>query len=108
MQVWVQKWEESERGWGTRPDGYTIHQEREHIASFLKEMRDRERAKNPSGGVPDEYSRPAGKPYLAEVTDPEVLGRLAFCKYGVWGVGDDPPPVTPGADRTGWVTTKNA
>lgn len=24
-QVIVQKWEESERGWGTRPDGYSIH-----------------------------------------------------------------------------------
>lgn len=67
--VTVQKWEESERGWGTRPDGYSIHKSRADLSKFLAEERDAERKRNPSGKVPDEYSRTCGTPYDAEVDD---------------------------------------
>jgi len=62
ISVFCQDWEESERGWGTRPDGHTLHltkeAHREHVKNFydnqhkifldhgLKE-----------GDTPDEYTR---------------------------------------------------
>jgi hypothetical protein len=33
--VVIQNWEESERGWGVRPDGYTIHPNRAHRDAFV-------------------------------------------------------------------------
>lgn len=68
--VVVQKWEESERGWGTRPDGYSLHPDmaalKRYIAMYWKKMPD---------GVPDEYSRPYGDPYEADV-DWDAKGQL--------------------------------
>lgn len=60
--VIVQKWEESERGWGTRPDGYSIHPTEEARERFIKAYWDRQPKE-----TPDEYSRPHGTPYTAEV-----------------------------------------
>ena len=62
MKVVVQKWEESERGWGTRPDGYSIHPSEEARERYVKAYW----AKMPDE-VQDEYSRPKGTPYTAEV-----------------------------------------
>jgi hypothetical protein len=109
MKVWVQKWEETETGWGCRPDGYTLHTNRADIDLYLKVIRDAEaelgyNRSNP----PPEYSRPSGEPYQTEITDKRLLGKLAVSKHGCAGPqkssGDYPAPVTPGADRTGWVT----
>ncbi len=47
-------WEESERGWGSRPDGTSIHVSEEECTKYVKEYWDRQ----PKGEVPDEYSRP--------------------------------------------------
>ena len=47
-------WEESERGWGTRPDGASIHVSEEECAKYVKAYWERQ----PKGEVPDEYSRP--------------------------------------------------
>lgn len=62
MKVVVQKWEETERGWGSRPDGYSIHPSEEarvrYVTAYWKNMPD---------DVPDEYSRPRGTPYEAEI-----------------------------------------
>jgi hypothetical protein len=62
--VIVQKWEESERGWGIRPDGYSIHKDREalhrYVLNYWNGMPDR---------APDTYSRPSGTPFEAEVDD---------------------------------------
>jgi hypothetical protein len=59
-----QKWVESERGWGTRPDGYSLHVTDEDRRSFVKEY-----WKEMPDVVPDEYSRPDGTPYLIEVNE---------------------------------------
>lgn len=64
MQVIVQKWEESERGWGTRPDGYSIHPDKAALDRYVKAYWDRM-----PNETPDEYSRPHGTPYSAEVSD---------------------------------------
>jgi len=70
MQVVVQKWEESERGWGVRPDGYSIHPDKaardRYIDAYWEDMPD---------SVPDEYSRPCGSPYLSTVEKVNFEGK---------------------------------
>lgn len=109
MKVWIQKWEESERDWGTRPDGFTVHARREDIAAFVKVLREREQKGHSAGWVPDEYSRPCGAPYVADIQDPEFLKRLTAVPHGLWGQGREPPSaIVPGADQTGWVSVPDA
>ena len=60
--VYVQEWEESERGWGQRPDGYSIHQYEADIAKYVKEYWD-----NMPDETPDEYSRPDGAPFTGYI-----------------------------------------
>ena len=106
--VWIQKWEESERGWGQRPDGYTLHLEFEDINLFVQEMRDNEaKAGYGPGNAPDEYSRPCGRPYQTKVTEDKILKRLAASEHGVWGPNNNyPKPVSKGANQTGWCSMK--
>ena len=70
--LWVQRWEESEHGWGTRPDGCWIYPTKESAISdtikLEKSMRKAEAIGKPAGYVPDEYSRPLGEPELMEVS----------------------------------------
>jgi hypothetical protein len=89
IKVIVQKWEESERGWGTRPDGYSIHRTEEerqkYVDAYWKEMPDR---------APAEYSRPCGTPYEAEIEEAELDGgRIRFY------IGDYPGD----GGKDGWV-----
>jgi len=69
--IWVQYWEESERGWGTRPDGCWLYateaSAKSHTQLQLSKMR-AEEAKIYGRAVPDEYSRPVGQPQFKEVT----------------------------------------
>ena len=46
-------WEESEQGWGVRPDGYSLHRNSEDAKAFVNEYWDRM-----PNNVPEEYSRP--------------------------------------------------
>lgn len=62
--VVVQKWEESELGWGTRPDGFSLHLTDADRKSFIKAYWD-----SMPNAVPDEYSRPDGDPYEIQVDD---------------------------------------
>ncbi len=90
--VVVQKWEESERGWGTRPDGYSLHLTEEDRIAFIKEY---------WAGMPDEtqdeYSRPDGAPYTATV-DAETFNKVKASKNGLGFNGS--PPGSGGTD--GW------
>lgn len=90
--VVVQKWEESERGWGTRPDGFSLHLTDADRQSFIKEYWDR----MPDEAL-DEYSRPDGKPYKAEV-DAETFTKVKTSKNGIRDSGR--PPGSGGTD--GW------
>lgn len=95
--VVVQKWEERERGWGSRPDGYSVHLTDDDrcrfIAAYWARMPDK---------TPDEYSRPLGTPYEAEVVlSPEDEVRLA-ASGGVREFTDNYPG-SGGVD--GWVKT---
>lgn len=78
MNVIVQRWEESERGWGVRPDGYSIHPTEEARVLFCKAYWD-----TMPSEVPEEYSRESGAPYLASV-DVDFEGKLGI-RY--WGHG---------------------
>lgn len=92
--VIVQKWEESERSWGTRPDGFTMHLTKEHRDSFVQKHWDRMPDK-----VPDEYSRPAGEPYEAYV-DNATYEAVKASGDGMWGDGNN----YPGSGGTdGWI-----
>ena len=85
--VWMQEWEESERGWGTRPDGFTVHHKEEDIDLFLKAMRDQEAEMYGNDYVPNEYSRPYGQPFEVKVptklAPPEKsVGKWLGLNYG--------------------------
>lgn len=70
--VYCQIWEESERGWGTRPDGYSLHLTLADAEQFRKEYLDHQHEYFESigeKGVPDEYTRPYGEPYRVKVSD---------------------------------------
>jgi len=72
--VVVQKWEESERGWGTRPDGYTLHLNMKDRDRYIKEFN----AKLPDE-PPECYSRPCGKPYIWDAP-PDTVQKLLEAK----------------------------
>lgn len=59
-----QKWEESEEGWGTRPDGFSLHVSVEGLAKYIAAYWD-----GMPGEVPEEYSRPSGEAYPVGVAN---------------------------------------
>ena len=87
--LWVQQWEETERGWGTRPDGYTLHANKEDVQLYLQEMRARECEGKAANYVPDEYSRPIGAPYEASFDDADLVARVRASRCGIWGGGPE-------------------
>ncbi len=68
--VWCQQWEESESGWGIRPDGYSLHLHLQHaleyVVNFMEEQEEYFISKGITG-VPNEYSRKAGHPYAVSI-----------------------------------------
>jgi len=82
--VVVQLWEESERGWGTRPDGYSLHLTEEARKSYIEDYW----ASMPDE-VPDEYSRPCGSPYVASVNEKTFI-KVKASKNGI-GLSRNPP-----------------
>lgn len=64
--VVCQKWEESERGWGTRPDGFSLHVSREAMEKFIRDIY---APRKGAVAIPDEYDRPDGTPYEVGVSD---------------------------------------
>jgi hypothetical protein len=64
----VQRWVESERGWGTRPDGYSAHLSMHDCRRFVEDYW----RGQPDGPVPDSYERPDGTPFLCDVPEDVV------------------------------------
>jgi len=95
--VFCQQWEESERGWGVRPDGYSLHltlaDAQEHRIQFLEHQKEWF-TNNGVDGVPDEYTRPCGDPYRVKVTE-ELYLKLEKDKN--MRFNDNAYP-----DRAGW------
>jgi hypothetical protein len=90
MNFVVQAWEESERGWGVRPDGLSIHLDRNHLDEFIIKYN----ASLPNDHVPDEYSRPSGRPVDVTITSDEILEYLKKRKLhevgSIWLLQGDP------------------
>lgn len=70
-------WTEFERGWGQRPDGYSLHPTKEAWDAFYKTYR----AKMPAS-APDEYSAP-DDPVAVEIDDmlAEKLAQEGSLRY---------------------------
>lgn len=98
-------WEESERGWGTRPDGCSLHLTKEDFKIFEREYWD---------GMPDvvpyEYSRPAGRPVKVYV-DKTLYGMIKESDNGIrlgsYLEGDvvKNKQLVYGSERSGWVSS---
>lgn len=72
-----QDWLESERGWGVRPDGYSLHRTKTDLEAFVRDYWSRM-----PDEVPDEYSRPCGDPYLVDV-DESTYTQVLGSKHGI-------------------------
>lgn len=86
----VQKWLESERGWGVRPDGYSLHLTDRNLQDFIAEYW----ARMPNE-APEEYSRPDGAPYTWEAGK-KVYEEVKASKNGIRDYGE--PPGSGGVD----------
>jgi hypothetical protein len=62
--VYLQYWEESERGWGVRPDGCSLHMNNDNRDSYIKSIYE-----SRDDNVPDEYDRFVGNPIEVSVSD---------------------------------------
>ena len=76
-QVVMLEWEESERGWGARPDGYSLHLNIDDCNMYIEKYWDSMPDK-----APDEYSRPAGEPCNVNVSN-ETYKKLQESKIGL-------------------------
>jgi hypothetical protein len=76
--LWCINWTESERGYGQRPDGHTLHLTKDDAEQFIAEYWD----KQPKGYAPDCYSFPE-TPKFVEATSQQVkhVKRKGF----IWG-----------------------
>ena len=61
--VVCQDWTESERGWGTRSDGCSLHKTLADRGAFIKDYWN-----SMPDEIPDEYSYPEGSPYTLSVS----------------------------------------
>ncbi len=84
-----QVWEESESGWGTRPDGYSLHLTDDDRKAFIKEYWD-----GMPKMVPDEYSRPVsmGSHPYACFADKKTFKEVQKSKNGVRYYSNNLPP----------------
>lgn len=85
FRVVIQKWEESEAGWGTRPDGISIHTTMEECKKFRTQFWENEKKRNPSGVTPNEYSREDGEPFEVIIVSDEI--KVALEDMNLFGVG---------------------
>jgi len=74
----METWTESEAGFGTRPDGVSLHLNKEDYQSFTKDFWDN----NGGGPTPSEYSREDGKTQVINVTD-DVYKEIEETKNGL-------------------------
>lgn len=79
--VFAQLWLESERGWGQRPDGTTLHLSVEDAKTYIDNYN---KTHNTAATAPDEYTRATGEPFTVQV-DKKVYAELEKSKnYGIW------------------------
>lgn len=80
-----QDWIEYERGWGTRPDGCSLHKSEADHKAFCEAYW----ARMPKGEAPEEYSSEHGKPYLV-IVDTILCGKVMHgVGNGLWVTSGD-------------------
>lgn len=94
-EVICQKWEESERDWGRRPDGFSLHISFEALQRYIKDYWD-----GMPDTAPDEYSCPDGHAYPVGVSD-KVYKKVVKSGLGKRYWSDTPYPGSAGID--GWM-----
>lgn len=106
--VVAQDWEESERGWGTRPDGYTLHLTVDDRDAYVKAYYAKH---NNLDEAPDCYTRTYGSPKLIDV-GPETYAKLkapeAVADRGMWGPKYQHSQYNPHSDETNVFTTSSS
>ena len=95
--VICQLWREYEKGWDSRPDGFSLHLNLEDWKKFVDGYN---KVFNSEEEAPDEYSKTDGMPYIAVVNDniyDQVLSNQAkedidfeFRKFGKFFAGNAP------------------
>jgi hypothetical protein len=63
--ILLQFWEESERGWGVKPDGASLHINIETLRNYIKDIY----SNRDENHIPQEYDRIVGNPIEVKVTD---------------------------------------
>ena len=76
--VYVLIWEESERGWGVRPDGYSFHCTVEDASAYVHEY-----VAGLPVAVPDEYERLATPTIYTYEVDDEIYTSVKESKNGI-------------------------
>jgi len=72
--VYLQIWEESERGWGVRPDGCSIHLTLKDRNDYISKIYEGRTLKK----IPDEYERIVGNPvevFVSDLVYSEIIGK---------------------------------
>ena len=64
--VVLQIWEESERGWGTRPDGCSMHIDSKERERYIQAIYERRKS---DASIPNEYDRIVGEGIEAYIED---------------------------------------
>jgi len=72
--VFLQLWEESERGWGTRPDGCSLHIDNIELDRYVDNI-----YSDRGDVIPDEYDRTIGGSIEAFVDD-ELFNKVIVSK----------------------------
>lgn len=94
--ILVQRWTETESGWGQRPDGYSLHLNETDRQKYLKADQ-----ATKTGPVPAEYSFADGEPYLAVATADQVAALTDPKAKAAGGIRSYdrslPAPAQPGA-----------
>jgi hypothetical protein len=106
-QIIYVSWEESESGWGTRPDGCSLHLTKEKYDAFLKKYW----ARMPKS-TPCEYSRPAGEPCVAFASE-KLYNKVKKSGNGMFCYQDEERKLVKnkelkyGSQRSGWVPVRS-
>lgn len=77
IEAYLQYWEESERGWGVRPDGCSLHLSLDDSTKYVKNY-----TKTLPKEVPDEYSRVSGPPISVFVSE-VIYNRIRESEAGI-------------------------
>ena len=95
--VLAQDWTERERGWGMRPDGFTLHLTIEARNAYIKAYNAKY---NNLPSAPDEYTHADGEAKLVQVSE-KIYRKLVKHKdkNGLWGSGASYAPNSLVADK---------